>query len=181
MKKKTQPVNKNESKYLYIGLFAISALILFSPLFLPYDLRRFHNLGLIGIAIINFITSASLVPTPGFLAVGIGGKLYNPLVVALISAISSTAGQTVGFLFGYSSKKLSASEKHILDRLGKLLHHKYAPILIILLAFIPNPFFDVVGIVAGVSLYPLKRFLFLVFIGRLLRDIMIAYAGHRFL
>jgi membrane protein YqaA with SNARE-associated domain len=147
-----------------------------------FDFSAFRSLGLLGIALINFFASATLfLPAPGFLAVGVGGKFYNPLLVAGLAALGATLGEVVGFAFGYSSRKLSKSQKNILHHVGKLLHHKYAPLIIVFFAFIPNPFFDAVGIVAGVSLFPLRNFLIFTFIGRFLRDVLIAYAGYRYL
>ncbi|HVZ11445.1 MAG TPA: VTT domain-containing protein [Patescibacteria group bacterium] len=178
MKTKAAPVKVH---YVNIALFAITALVIFVPFLLGLNFRVHRSLGLLGIAIINFVSSASLIPTPGFIAVGLGGHLYNPFVVALIASIASTAGQMVGFVFGYTSKKLTESEKHFLNFLTHLFSHKYAPVVIFLLAFFPNPFFDVVGIVAGLSLYPPRKFIFLVFLGRLMRDVIIAIIGHNFL
>lgn len=178
MKKKRE----QRKRLLYITLFAASAIFLVFPLLFGLDLSFFKSLGLIGIMVINFFASATLFfPAPGFLAIGFGGKIYEPLLVALVAAFGSAMGELVGFTFGYSSKKISPSEKHILDVVAKIFHHKHAGILIVLISFIPNPLFDAVGIVAGVSLYPVKKFLFLVFLGRFLRDIIIAYAGRNLL
>ena len=176
------PQSDNKKKYIYIFLFVISALLLVSPLVLGFNFGFFRSLGLVGITLINFFSSATLfLPTPGFLAIGLGGKLYNPLLVAFLSALGSSLGEIVGFTFGYSTKKISPSQQNILDKIEKLFKHKYAPFFIIFLSFIPNPFFDAIGIVAGISLYPLKKFILLVFIGRFFRDIIIAYAGQAWL
>jgi len=64
--------------------------------------------------------------------------------------------------------------------LYRIVHHKHGSLLIVLFAFVPNPFFDAIGIVAGLALYPLRRFLMLVFIGRLARDLIVAYVGSTF-
>lgn len=186
MKKKPSPnkkiLQKDGKKYIYIFMFVLSALLLVSPLVLGFNFGFFRSLGLVGITLINFFSSATLfLPTPGFLAIGLGGKLYNPLLVAFLSALGSSLGEIVGFTFGYSTKKISTSQQNMLDKIEKLFKHKYAPIFIILLSFIPNPFFDAIGIVAGISLYPLRKFLIYVFIGRFLRDLIIAYAGQAWL
>lgn len=170
-----------KSKLVYAVLFLLSALLLFSPLYLKLDLATLKSLGIFGVALINFVSSSTLFfPTPGFLATGIGGALYNPILVAIASSIGSTFGESVGFIFGHSGRKISHPMKHgILENLYKIIHHKHGSFLIILLAFIPNPFFDAVGIVAGLALYPLKKFLVLVFIGRFARDLIVAYVGSR--
>ncbi|OGH12730.1 MAG: hypothetical protein A2776_01895, partial [Candidatus Levybacteria bacterium RIFCSPHIGHO2_01_FULL_40_10] len=136
------------------------------------------SFGLLGIGILNFVSSASLFfPAPGIVATGIGGAHFNPLLVALFSASGSAMGESVAFAFGYSSTKLTNSEKHILSIFTKLFHHKHTTLLIFLFAFVPNPFFDVMGILAGVSHYSLRRFLFIVFAARFMRDTIVAFIG----
>ena len=168
-----------ENKLFYAILFLFSALLLFSPLYFRIDLQSLKSLGILGVAILNFISSSTLFfPVPGFLATGIGGSLYNPLLVAIASSAGSTLGESVGFIFGHSSRKITHPKDHtFMESLYKIIHHKHGSLLIILLAFIPNPFFDAVGIVAGLALYPLRKFLALVFVGRLARDLIVAYIG----
>lgn len=171
-----------ENKLFYTILFLFSALLLFLPLYFNLDLNSLKSLGILGVAIINFISSSTLFfPVPGFLATGVGGSFYNPLLVAIASSIGSTLGESVGFIFGHASRKITHPKDHtFMNSIYKIVHHKHGSLLIILFAFIPNPFFDVVGIVAGLALYPLSKFLMLVFIGRLARDLIIAYVGSTF-
>lgn len=168
-----------ENKLFYAILFLLSALLLISPLYLKFDFNAVKSLGILGVAIFNFLSSSTLFfPAPGIIATGIGGALYNPILVALASSIGSTLGESVGFIFGHSSRKITHPRDHtFMESLYRIIHHKHGSLLIVALAFIPNPFFDAVGIVAGLALYPLKRFLMLVFIGRFARDIIVAYVG----
>lgn len=169
-----------ESKLFYIFLFLFSSLLLLLPIFFKIRFQELTSLGLLGIAIFNFLSSSTLFfPTPGFLATGIGGALYNPILVALSSSTGSALGESIGFIFGHSSRKISHPKDHtFMESLYKLIHHKHGAWIIVLLAFIPNPFFDVVGILAGLALYPLKKFLILVFVGRFARDLIIAFVGN---
>ncbi len=176
MKKKKSNIAENRLFHALIFLF--SAILLFSPLFFRFDLENIKSFGLFGLGIISFISSSSLFPAPSFLVAGIGGTLYNPFLVAIISSIGSTLGEGVGFFFGYSTKKISHPHSNkFLDWITKLIHHKHGALVIVALSFIPNPFFDVVGIIAGIALFPLKKFLMFVFIGRFARDLIIAYIG----
>ncbi len=54
---------------------------------------------------------------------------------------------------------------------------KHGTLAIFLLASIPNPFFDIVGIAAGVAKIPVKKFLFACWLGQLLKATAFAYAG----
>ncbi len=174
--------NKLDNRYIYLILFIISALCLLFPIFFKFNYGFFKSFGLIGITLINFLASATIfLPAPGFLAIGWGGSIYNPILVAFLSALGSSLGEIIGFTFGYSSKKITKKKHKVFDWINKIFHHKYSPALIVFFAFIPNPFFDAIGIVAGASLYSLRKFLLLIFIGRFLRDLLIAYLGNRFL
>ena len=167
------------SKLFYAFLFLFSTLLLFSPVYFKFDLKTLTSLGIIGVALLNFISSSTLFfPVPGFLATGVGGSLYNPLLVAIASSIGSTLGESVGFVFGHASRKITHPKDHtFMESIYKIIHHKHGGWLIIVLAFIPNPFFDAIGIVAGLALYPLRKFLALVFIGRFARDLIVAFIG----
>jgi membrane protein DedA with SNARE-associated domain len=54
---------------------------------------------------------------------------------------------------------------------------KYGDITILLLAFIPNPLFDMAGMTAGALKMPIYRFLFWTLIGKTLKMMMFAYGG----
>jgi len=178
MRRKNKPAIL-QSKLFYAILFLLSSLLLFSPIFFKFDLNSLKSFGIAGVFLVNFISSSTLFfPAPGFLATGIGGALFNPFLVALAASLGSTLGESVGFLFGHSSRKISHPKDYtFMESLYKIIHHKHGFLLIVALAFIPNPFFDAIGILAGLALYPLRRFLLSVFIGRFARDIIVAYVG----
>lgn len=176
MKKKTPQKHR---KALAAGIFILATLLMFVPLFAKSVLSHFESLGLVSIFFINFISSATIfLPTPGIVSVAVGGNLYNPLAVAFLAAAGSALGEGVGFLFGYSSKEILNHKRHkLFFHLFHFIFKKYATYIIPLVAFIPNPLIDGLGIFAGMADYPPRKYLFLVFLGRLARNILIAYAG----
>jgi membrane protein DedA with SNARE-associated domain len=54
---------------------------------------------------------------------------------------------------------------------------KYGGWTVLFLAFIPNPAFDMAGIVAGALKMPIKRFLIWCAIGKIMKMLVFAYAG----
>jgi len=54
---------------------------------------------------------------------------------------------------------------------------KYGDVTILVLAFIPNPLFDVAGAIAGILRMPVWKFLIYCVIGKILKMMMFAYAG----
>ena len=55
---------------------------------------------------------------------------------------------------------------------------KKGAIVLFTLAVVPNPLFDVAGIAAGGIGYPIKRFLVVVGLGKIIRGVYIAFICH---
>lgn len=164
----------------FIVIFLLSTCLILTPLFFKNFLLQVQTFGLAGIFLINFFSSATLfLPAPGILSVVVGGNIYNPFIVALLASLGSALGESVGFLFGYSSHKVINFEKH------KLFYHllsftfkRYGVLMVFLFSLIPNPLFDGIGILAGLSGFSPRKFILVVFAGRLIRNIAISYLGH---
>ncbi len=169
--------SERHHKKLYFTLLILLGFILFLPVFFQIRFHSLRSFGLIGVFFINFFGSATIfLPAPGLLSVGISATQSNPFLVALIGAIGASLGESTTFLFGYTSNKFFNLEKHKwLKKFKKNVFDKYGEIVILAFAFIPNPLFDGIGMIAGVSKYPVKKFILLTFIGRLCRYIVIAY------
>lgn len=171
--------NENHHKKLYFLALILLGIILFLPVFFQIRYHELRSFGLLGVFLLNLIGSATIFfPTPAFLSVGITATQTNPLLVAFVAALGASLGEGTTFLFGLTSNKFFNLEKHkILKKFKKIIHNKWGGGTILALAFIPNPFFDGIGILAGLSRYPIKRFLLLTFFGRFLRYIVIGYVS----
>lgn len=168
-----------KGKIFLVLLFTLSTILLFLPVFFDIDLQTFTTLGLVGLFIINFLGSATIfLPTPAILSVAVAAIVFNPIIVALVAAVASSLGEAIAFIFGYSSMQMFDSRKHEnIFRITKALVHWKGGILIPVFALIPNPFFDGLGILAGMSGFPIKNFLLFTFFGRFVRNIGIVYLG----
>jgi uncharacterized membrane protein YdjX (TVP38/TMEM64 family) len=60
-------------------------------------------------------------------------------------------------------------------------HRRWSDLLILIMAFIPNPFFDLAGIAAGTLKIPVLRFYFFCAIGSILKMLAFAYGGNTIL
>ncbi len=163
-------------------MLVLSLVIVFVAFYFQQNLAHFRAWGLLGIFIINFIGSATLfLPAPAIATVVAGGHVYPILWVALVSALGAAGGDMIGYLLGKSGTSvLVNAQKHEWYTRLHVLFEKYGGIVILIFAFIPNPLFDVVGIIAGVSSYSPLRFFILLFAGRFFRDIILAGLGARF-
>lgn len=171
--------DKTSSKVFLTILFLISSILLVLPFIIDLDLKALTAFGLVGLFLINFFGSATLfLPAPAIVSVAVAGATINPFLVAVVAAVAAALGEGIAYIFGYSSKEVLNLKKHKnFYKYSKAIVHWKNGILIILFAFFPNPLFDGLGILAGLSDFPVKRFLLFVFIGRMVRNIGIAYLG----
>lgn len=171
---------RTEKHHKKLSLFALilTSLLFFLPVFIQLRYQEFRGLGLVGVFLLNLFGSATIfLPAPAFISVGISATQSHPLLVALIAAMGSTLGESATFIFGFSTSQFFDFRKHKkIYTITNILLRKWGGVFILIFSFIPNPIFDGLGILAGITKYPIKQFLLLTFIGRLLRNILIAYS-----
>ena len=161
-------------------IFSLSVIL--SIAFFVYKdfFRESSSLGLIGLFFINLISSASLFfSAPAFLTVIAGGNLYPPLLVGIVASLGAAFGDMISYIFGYSGRKLTRERLERNPKIRFLEKHfkKYGALIIFLVALIPNPFFDAIGIFAGILNYSPIRFFVIILIGRFLRYWLLAQVG----
>lgn len=162
-----------------------SSSILLSVIFYEYRdfFRHTTSVGLLGLFVINFVSSAGFfVSGPAFLTIITGGNLYPPILVAVVAAFGACLGDMIGFLFGHSGRKLLKKQldKHLIIRFLEKHFHRHGALITFILAVIPNPLFDAIGVLAGVVNYPPVRFFAIMFVGRFIRYWALAQVGARF-
>lgn len=166
---------------VYAGTIFLLSIVLSIAFFVFRDyFKEASSLGLFGLFIVNFISSATFfVSAPAFLTIIAGGNLYSPVLVAFIAAMGASLGDMIGFLFGHSGRKLTKKklDRHKTIRFLEKHFHKHGVLIIFILAIIPNPFFDAIGILAGVLNYPPIRFFAIMLIGRFIRYWALAQVG----
>ena len=91
----------------------------------------------------------------------------NPFMVALVAASAEAVGELTGYLAGMGGKSFFEHKRFYLR--FKNLFSRYAALTLLIGSAVPNPLFDILGVLAGSTLYPVKRFLLLVFIGKVVK------------
>jgi len=163
----------------YIILFLASLGLILISFYFRDQLTQFGQFGLLGIFFINLFSSITLfLPAPGIATVVAGGFLYNPVLVALVAALGSAVGDFVAYILGRSGKEVLLKKKSFWYSIFKETFHKYGAFFIILFSMIPNPVFDAIGLVAGLFSYSPTRFFIYVFVGRFLRNLLLAGVGN---
>jgi membrane protein YqaA with SNARE-associated domain len=161
-------------KHLASILFAVAITILIFVF--REHVRALDKLAYLGGFLAMLIGNATiLLPVPGLVFVFALGGTLNPLLVALAAAPGAALGELTGYAAGYGGSAIVDNWK-LYYRLEAWMK-RYGPFVIIALAAVPNPFFDLAGIVAGTIRMKWWRFLLAAFIGKLIQALMIAYAG----
>ena len=115
---------------------------------------------------------------PGVLFVFAMGAIFDPFWVAIASGAGAAIGELSGYLAGFSGQAV-VENRDFYERLRNWMesHRKLSDLAIAVLAFIPNPLFDLAGMAAGTLKIHVARFLFFCLIGKILKMMMFSYAG----
>ncbi len=145
-----------------------------------YDLRdhvrQFASLGYPGIFLVALLANATVfLPAPGVAVVFAMGSIFHPLGVALAAGTGGTLGELSGFLAGFSGQAV-IEKTPVYERIQPWVS-RYGGWAILVFAAIPNPFFDIAGIAAGVSKMRLWRFLLFCWIGQVIKMSLFAFTG----
>jgi membrane protein YqaA with SNARE-associated domain len=141
--------------------------------------KELAKFGYPGIFILSILANATVIlPAPGILFVFAMGAVFNPIGVALAAGAGAAIGELTGYMIGFSGQGVVEN----VDLYNQILawmqaHRRLSYLAILLLAFIPNPLFDLAGVAAGTLKIPVAIFLLFTFIGKTLKMFVLAYAG----
>ena len=113
------------------------------------------------------------------MATFVGGSIYNPIIVGVLSGIGASIGETTGYLAGYGGSALIKENKNYMRVEKWMSINGFATIFV--LACIPNPIFDLTGLFAGATKYSFKKYFLAVVSGKIIRFIGISFLGSNFL
>lgn len=168
-----------------IGLLEMAGLALLTLLLvwaMPY-LDFLGEWSYPGAFILGFLSSVgAFVPTfPLQFAVASMARTLDPTLLGILAGVGSGIGELSGFVVGRSSAKIlkKHSEKSygwLMKIQTDLLKRAAGPGLFVL-AIIPNPLFDMAGILAGLAGMRGASFLFWCTAGRIVRFLVLTHLG----
>ena len=129
--------------------------------------------GLLALFILSALSSATLLlPVPGIALTVVAASVANPILVGLTAGLGQAIGELTGYMAGSSGGAL------VRDRLaaGALAGwmRRRGTVTVFVLSVVPNPAFDVAGMLAGALGLPLPRFLLATAAGKVVRNVVIA-------
>ena len=160
---------------IFIGVIALTVYLYT----IRDQIRQLQGYGYAGLFVVSIVANATIIiPLPGIVLTSAMGTIFNPLGVAIAAGSGAALGELTGYLAGFSGQGViekSDRYKRILEWMKK--KPRLADLTILILATIPNPFFDLAGMASGALRIPIWRFLLWVWIGKILKMLPFAYAG----
>jgi membrane protein YqaA with SNARE-associated domain len=176
-----EPTAKNGRRTTILRILALLAVVgMIVALFVFRDhLRELQRYGYAGIFLLSIAANSTIIiPVPAAALTTAMGAVFNPIGVAVAAGLGAAIGEMSGYLAGYSGGAVVEHIKYY-DQLTVWMrqHPNLTELTIAVLAFIPNPLFDMAGIAAGALKMPVWRFMLPCAIGKILKMLMFAYAG----
>jgi membrane protein YqaA with SNARE-associated domain len=139
--------------------------------------RELEQYGYAAVFLVGLISNATLIlPVPGLAVSSVLGGVFNPWLVGLVGGLGQALGELTGYMAGYSGQTW-ADDYPVYERLTRWMQ-RYGALTIFFLAFIPNPLFDVGGMIAGALRLPLWKFLVSCIAGKVSKNVIFALAGY---
>lgn len=151
----------------FVFLIFITALSI-TIYILKDKLQNISDISYLGLFFLCFLANATvLLPAPSLMIAASCALIMNPWFVALFASLGSTLGEFVGYAFGSLTKNLSPKFQDCLNKLTSKIHNQ--TILVFVLAVLPLPLFDIIGIYSGGTKMNLMKFFVACFIGKFIK------------
>lgn len=161
-----------------VRAFAFLAVIALSVLIVLYGnrLTELGAYGYPGLFLINLLASATLIlPAPGLALALAAGATMNPYLVGLAVGTGSALGELTGYIAGASGRGMVEGDPNYPRVSGWMA--KKGLLVLFVLSIVPNPIFDVAGLVAGAMRIPVWKFLAVTWAGKVIKSTLVALAG----
>lgn len=157
-------VKKTLEVIFLISIAALSVIIFF----LKDKIGEVSDVSYLGLFFLCFLANSTiLLPAPSLMIATSCALIMNPWLVALFASLGSSLGELIGYAFGSVSKEVSPKFQTLIDKLTTKIHNQ--TLLVFVLAVLPLPLFDVVGIYSGGTKMNLIEFYITCFAGKLIK------------
>jgi membrane protein YqaA with SNARE-associated domain len=171
-----QPVQKRQL-ILRAAAVLLAVGITVGIILLRDRIKEFAAYGYPGVFLVSLVGNATIIlPAPSFAVVFAAGSALHPLAVGVVAGLGAALGEMTGYLAGIGGRTV-IEKRDLYNRLEKWMR-KAGMLVVFLLAVIPNPAFDLGGMVAGALHMPVWRFLLAGWAGKSIRFTLLALSGH---
>ena len=172
---------RNVKALLILIVVFIGCLAVFVTVAHFIHLERFKSFGYPGVLLANLLSSMGVfMPIPPGIPVSVAVystdmSASNLIWVALLTGLGSTLGELTAYYVGYGGERFLKLERFARYKIVEKWMNRYGGLGVFMFAILPLFIFDLVGIVAGTLRFPLKKFLFFCYLGRLPRAFIEIY------
>lgn len=155
---------------------AYATQVFFDNFHLP--IYQFELLAYLTIFVVAIVVNLSLVPLPFVVSLMIvAATRWNPLLVALAGSLGASIGEMSYYYLGFISKKVAIPDDIIGYKQVKGWIDKYGMWAIAFISFQPILPIEMGGLVAGLTKFPLYKFLIALWLGKFPKYIILIYTG----
>jgi len=161
-------------KEIQLILGIVSIVLMVVAFLYRNNLGRFKKYGYLGIFIISAIGNIAILSPVSPMIAALGGTLYHPILASFFTTLGAVTGELVSYFIG------SAGHDYIphSEWINNFMEINGA-ITIFAFSIIPNPFFDLAGIAAGATNFPLWNFILISFFGKWIKFGIFALIGKK--
>ena len=185
-----EAAHKKSAKWAYaLGIIGIILTVLMAIAIVVYkeEVQELSQYGYIGAFFISILGGATIIIPVPMLAVvfALGGAMGGPWQVALVG-LSAALGELVGaltiYMTGHGAGRAISISKHgriqaAYERMLDLIERRGA-ITLFAVTSVVNPFFYPAAFACGALRFGLKKYIFIVLVGKIIKCMTIVYAGY---
>ena len=161
---------------LFIILFVVDLLLFANTLIADF--------GILGVFISTMLMNATIIlPLPGDLVVFSAGALannsifFNPFSIGIVAGIGAAIGELTAWAVGWETDHLILKKRHgKIYKQAEKFFKKHGFVGIAFFSLTPLPM-DVMGLLAGALRYDPIKFFLATLLGKIPRNLLLAYAG----
>ena len=160
-----------------VGLVGVFAIAVLAVVYSDQVNEHLQGAGYLAVFVITVVASATIIlPAPAAISVGaFAVALDNIWAVGLVAATGQQVGELTGYYLGWAGNPAVARMR------GYVPVHRWMVkrglLTLFVLAVIPNPFFDIAGMVAGATRFGVFKFVAATWPGLVLKNLGFALAG----
>ncbi len=147
-------------------------------------LRELKGFGYIGAFFISILGGATIIiPVPMLAVVFALGKVMEyTWLVGLSAALGELVGALTIYMTGHGAGRAISSSKHgriqsAYERMLGLMERR-GPLTLFIVASVINPFFYPAALAAGALRFGLRKYIFIVLAGKIIKCMTVVYAGY---
>jgi uncharacterized membrane protein YdjX (TVP38/TMEM64 family) len=182
-----ESTSKKSAKWAYIlGSLGVILTIIMAVAIVVFkeqvqDLQQYGYLGAFFISILGGATV--IIPVPMLAIVfALGGVMPSPWLVGLSAALGETVGALTIYMTGHGAGKAISNSKHgriqkTYEKMLDLIERRGA-IALFAVTSVVNPFFYPAAFACGATRFGLRKYIFIVLAGKMIKSMTIVYAGY---